>query len=240
MGVSELAQEAQVAREVGGHGRDGAALDPDDQDPAGDGRRSQPPVGPAREPQQCAFASPADQDQGRAGTPHAKPGASEGLTTGGPPGPGRLQGGILGSIRTSPATQPSHPSPGRPSAGVSPAQALGLGPLLSPLGMLPGLRLLGSLERIRVLGVRVGQMRRVPSPIQRCRHQPDRARWGHSGPRHASPCELSSCRTPAWSPRSVQALPRPMPDSTEQTMAKAHPKRVMTATGLAATVRSTG
>jgi hypothetical protein len=63
--VSELAQEAQVAREVGGHGRDGAALDPDDQDPAGDGRRSQPPAGPAREPQQCASTSPADQDQGR-------------------------------------------------------------------------------------------------------------------------------------------------------------------------------
>jgi hypothetical protein len=57
---AELAQEAQEAREMGSNGGDGAALDPDDDGPAGDGRRSQPPAGPAGDAEKGATGRPAD------------------------------------------------------------------------------------------------------------------------------------------------------------------------------------
>lgn len=63
---------------------------------------------------------------------------------------------------------------------------------LLPQGLAPGLRLLGSLERLR---------------------------WGHIGatPHRAS---LAGAGRRHGHPDRIQALPRPIPDSTEQTTAK--------------------
>jgi hypothetical protein len=66
--------------------------------------------------------------------------------------------------------------------------------------------------------------------------QPDRVRWATSGPHHASPCELSWCRTPAGSPpigyrpcrrpcRTARSRLRARPVGGGSTGSPVHPRR---------------